>query len=62
MPLFAGANWEPELPIVFGDARGDSGTRPPEDATGSGAGAPTRPTRFRLRYSRIHAARRDGSR
>jgi len=54
--VFAGASWGPELPIAFWDTRGGSDARTPEDTAGSNAGALTRSTRFRLRYSRIQAA------
>ena len=59
--VFAGAGWGPELPIALWDDRGGSGARTPEGADRNVAGAPAFPTRFRLRYSRIHAALSAGS-
>ena len=61
-PVFAGAGWGPELPIVFGDTRRGSGARTTEDAARNDAGAPVFPRRFRLRYSRIQATLCAGSR
>jgi len=61
-PVLRGVGCGPDLSII-GRAVGEgSGARTPEGVNGSDAGACICPTRFRLRYSRIHAALRARSR
>jgi len=61
-PVFGGKFWGSELPIVLGDTRGGSGVHTLEVADVNDAGSLVFPVRFRLRYSRIHAALCAGSR
>ena len=61
-PVFAGASWGPALSTIRLRTLERSGARTIEGVEGTATGALICPKRFRLRYSRIHAALCAGSR
>ena len=60
--VFAVAGWGPELSVDVGKTREGSGARTIAGGDGRNTGEDVCPTRFRLRYFRIQAARCAGSR